>query len=162
MPLKFHPVKEDLTPKEFFLSAIYLIISIIILGILDLGLEWFFDNVIFSVFNWFNHLSIFFKILLIFGGGVSIFYGLMTIIGRLSTLLAGLIFNKLPQNKFTAIAPFVLALANAIWFIVLIWKVPEHYNFWIVVELLMISGFIWGLSSIVLVPDEVKKIFGIS
>lgn len=150
---------NSLTPKIALLSAIYLIIAVVLIFLLDLGLEWLFENLIFSVLDWFNSLKLFFKIIILFFGGSSLFWALLVMTGRISTLLGGLIFNKFPQNLFTVIAPFVLAIANAIWYIIILWKIPEHYNFWIVCELILLSGFIWQLSAIVMPAKEQIKSF---
>ena len=150
-------MSNELTPRIALLSALYLIIAVALILLLDLGLEWLLNNVIFSILDWFNRLTLFFKILLLLIGGGSLFWGLLEMTGRISTLLGGLIFNKLPQNLFTVIAPFILAIANAIWYIVVLWRIPEHYNFWIVVELILLSVFIWQLSAIVMPAKEQMK-----
>ena len=150
-------MRNKITPKIVLLSALYLIIAVILIFLLDLGLEWLLNNVIFSVLDWFNKLTLFFKILLLLIGGGSLFWALLEMTGKISTLLGGLIFNKLPQNLFTVIAPFILAIANAIWYIIILWKIPEHYNFWIVCELIFLSGFVWQLSAIVMPAKEQMK-----
>ena len=132
-------MSNTLTPKIALLSALYLIVAIIFIVLLDFGLEWLLENVIFSVLDWFNGLNFFWKILILFLGGGSLFWALLEMTGRISTLLGGVVFNKLPQNLFTVIAPFILAIANAVWYIILLWKIPEHYNFWIVCELILLS-----------------------
>ena len=143
-------MSSQLTPRIALLSALYFIIAVALIFLLDLGLDWILNNAIFSILNWFNRLSLVFKILLILIGGLSLFANLLAITGKISTLFGGLIFNKLPQNWFTFIAPMLLSTANAIWYIIVLWKIPEHYNFWIVCELILLSIFIWGLSAIVL------------
>ncbi len=153
-------MNTELTPRIVLRSALYLIIAVVLIFLLDLGLEWLLDNVIFSVLDWFNRLTLFFKIMLLLIGGGSLFWALLEMTGRISTLLGGLIFNKLPQNLFTVIAPSILAIANAIWYIVILWRIPEHYNFWIVIELIFLSGFIWQLSAIVMPAKEQMKSFG--
>jgi len=150
-------MSNTLTPKIALLSALYLIVAIIFIVILDFGLEWLLENVIFSVLDWFNRLSIFWKIFILFLGGGSLFWALLEMTGRISTLLGGLVFNKLPQNLFTVIAPFILSIANAVWYIIILWKIPEHYSFWIVVELIFLSVFIWQLSAIVMPAKEQMK-----
>lgn len=150
---------NSFTPKIVLLSALYLLVSVVLIFLLDLGLEWLLNNIIFSVLDWFNGLTFFFKILLILVGGSSLFWALLEMTGRISTLLGGLIFNKLPQNWFTLIAPSILAIANAVWYIIILWKIPEHYNFWIVCELILLSGFILQLSAIVIPAKEQLKSF---
>lgn len=152
-------MRNSITPKIVLLSTLYLIISIVLISILDIGLAWLLNNVIFSVLNWFNRLNWIFKILVLLLGGGSLFLALLETTGRISTFLGGLIFNRLPQNLFTIIAPLILAVANAMWYIIAIWKIPEHYNFWIVCELISLSGFIWQLSAIVMPAKEQIRTF---
>lgn len=152
-------MSNTLTPKIALLSALYLIVAIILIILLDFGLDWLLVNVIFSVLDWFNALSFFWKILILVFGGGSLFWALLAMTARISTLLGGLVFNKLPQNLFTMIAPFILAIANAVWYIILLWKIPEHYSFWIVCELIFLSVFIWQLSAIVMPAKEQMKSF---
>lgn len=150
-------MSTELTPKEAMLSALYFVIAVVLLVLLDFGLDWLLDNVVFNILNWFNRLTLFFKIFVFLIGGFTLFISLLQITGRMTTLLGGLIFNKLPQNLFTVIAPFVLAIANAVYCIIILWKVPAHYNFWIVVELIIISVFIWQLCAIVMPAKEQMK-----
>jgi hypothetical protein len=145
---------DYLTPKIAFLSAVYFIIALVLILIVDIGLYWFLQNVVFWILDWFNGLNLGFKLLIIFVGVASLFWTLLSAVGTITTLLGGLIFNKLPQNLFTSISSFVLAIANAIWNIIILWKIPEHYNFWVVVELILLSVFIWSLSAIVLPARE--------
>jgi len=150
-------MKNAFTLKDVSLSAIYLLISIILILLLDLGLEWLYNNVIFSVLDWFNKLSIYLKIIIILFGGALIFLGLLQATGKISTFLGGMIFNRFPQNIFTKTVPMLLSIANAIYYIIKLWKIPDNYDFWIVVELFFISGFIWQLGSIVIPAKEQVK-----
>jgi len=84
-------MSNTLTPKIALLSALYLITAVVLIFLLDLGLEWLLNNVIFSVLDWFNRLTLFFKILLLLLGGGSLFWALLEMTGRISTLLGGLI-----------------------------------------------------------------------
>ncbi len=150
-------MSEYLTPKIALLSALYLIVALVLLFLVDVGLYYLLNNVIFKLFNWFNTLNVFWKILLLFFGGYSIFILLMNLTGRLATLLGGLLFNKLPQNYFTLIVPIVLAFANAVVCIIYLWKTPNRYTFWVICELLILSVFIWSLSAIVIPAKEQIK-----
>jgi hypothetical protein len=55
------------------------------------------------------------------------------------------------------VASMILAVANAIFSIVVLWKMPENYNFWIVLELILVSVFIWSLNFIVIMRSEKEK-----
>ena len=150
--------KYILTPRTVFLSIIYVLIAFVMLNILDVGLDWFLNTVVFAILNWFNRLSFIIKIVVLFLG-LGVFIGFLSLVGTFTTLLGGLIFNKLPNNNFTSITSFVLAICNAIWFIVRMWKIPDQYNFWVVCELILLSVFIWSLSSIVLpMKEQIKNV----
>lgn len=153
-------MRVNLTPKIVLLSAFYFIISVVILLIVDLGLFWFLNNVAFNIFDWFNRINIFWKIFILFIGGWALFSYLLTFTSRITTLIGGLIFDRLPHNLFTSLSTTVLSIANIIFCIVILWRVPEHYSFWIVCELIIMSSFIWSLGLIVLPAKEQLQIFG--
>jgi len=134
----------------------YFSIAAALLFLMNIGLYYFLDNVVFGILNWYNSQSLFLKIILLFGAG-SLFTVFLSITQRLSTLLGGLIFNKLPFNWFTMVSTFIIAIGNAIWNIYKLWQIPTHYDFWIVIELLTLSGFIWSLIAIVLPAREQIK-----
>lgn len=140
----------ELTPKVAFQSALYFILTVILLLIMDLGLDWFLKNVLFRLMSWFNHLSFFWKVVLFVLGGGTLLFSFLNLVSKITTLLGGLIFNKFPRNMFNIIAPAILAIANASFFIYTIWSAQEHFNFWIVLELILVSIFIWSLSAIVI------------
>jgi len=148
-----------LTPKIALLSALYFIMAVIILLILDFALVWLFNNIVFNIFNWFNGINIFWKITVLLIGGWALFGYLLNITSRLTTLIGGLIFDRLPHNLFTSFSTTVLSIANIVFCIVALWKVPEHYSFWIVCELLILSSFIWSLGVIILPAKEQLQIF---
>jgi hypothetical protein len=140
--------------KEVVLSIFYFIVAIILMLLLDIGVYYLVAYVIIDVFNWFNGIWWFWKVTFIIIGGTSLFIALLNLVSKLSTLVGGVIFNKMPQNYFTQFSTFLLALANAIYNIVWIWRIPPHYNFWIVCEMLLLSVFMWSLMAIVLPLKE--------
>lgn len=115
------------------------------------------EYIVEPVLNWFNHLSTFIKIIVLLFGGLAIYGALLGVVSRIATLLAGLIFDKLPQNWFTLISSLVLAFANGIWNLIILWSIPNKYNFWIVLELLILSGFILSLCAVVMPAKEQIK-----
>ena len=143
-------MKKSLTLKEALLSALYFICAVIIIFIVDIGLYYFLNEVLFKVFNWFNKLAFVWKIIIIIFGGLAIFVSLVKIVSGLTTFLGGLIFNKLPQNLFTILTSIGMALANAIYFSFRAWKVPVGFNFWVVVELLFVTGLIFSLCFVIM------------
>ena len=153
-------MKNTITPKVILLSIVYFIIAVFFILLVDLGLYFFFHKVVFNLLDWFNGLSFFFKLLLIIVGGTSLFSIILNLTSTLSSMVGGLIFNRLPLNWFTMISTFLLAIGNAAINIIWLWKIPEHYNLWIICELIILSGFIWSLISIVLPLKEQSKMYG--
>ena len=147
-----------LTPKIALLSALYFIIAMVLLFFVDVGLFYFINDVLINILNWFNRLTLFFKIfILVIGGGL--FFALLELVQRFTTLLGGLIFNHLPQNWFTLISTFIISICNAILGIVWLWRIPNNYTFWIVCELIVLSGFIWSFSAITMPAKEQMKAY---
>lgn len=143
--------------KKTILSVLYILVLLVVLFIIDAGLVYFLNNVLFVGLNWFNKQHWAIKLVTLFFGGYAILTATMSLLTGMSRVIGYYVFKLFSVTDIIVVVAYVLAIINSICMIVMVWRVPEHYNFWVVVELLMISGFIWGLSSIVLVPDEVKN-----
>jgi hypothetical protein len=144
--------------KRFFLSVLYILIAIFLLFLVDIGLYYFITDVVVYILDWFNGIRFFFKLLLIFIGGFSIFIALLQVTQRVSTILGGLIFNKFPYSPVASGVAMLIALLNALWNIIWLWRVPNHYNFWVICELIVLSSFVVGLSAIVLpARDQIEE-----
>lgn len=140
--------------KSVFLSAAYVIALIVVLFILNVGLEILINKALIPLFDWFNIKKLWFKILFILIGGVAGLYLIFTIANMAGAIINGLILSWFPVNVFNITVSMILAMANAIYSIVVLWKHPEHYNFWIVIELLLVSVFIWSINFIVVMRKE--------
>lgn len=139
----------EVTPKSVFLSALYFITLIIVLYFLNMGIEYFFNNVMFRVLDWYNAKSFWTKILLGIICGTFVFLILFNALILFAFALNRLILSWFPVNAFNVIASFILTLANAIWLIVQLWKLPESYNKWIVFELMLLSYIILHLNYVI-------------
>lgn len=147
-----------ITPISIFKGTIHLIVVLIILYIMNVGLSYFLDFLLFKIFIRFNESSFYIKILaLVIGGGIG--YALLTFIQRTATILGGFIFNKINGTEFSQLLATIITIANAIYNIVRISKIPENYNFWIICELIIISSFIWSLNYIVLPAKEQFELY---
>ncbi len=146
-----------ITPRIAFLSTLYFIIAVILLLLVDLGVYYFLGDFVFTILNWFNGLNIFFKLLILFLGGLTIFIFILQLTQRISSLIGGVIFDRLPQNLFTILSTFIISIANAVLNIIWLWRIPDHFNFWIVLELIILSFFLWTLSAIVMPAKEQMK-----
>ncbi len=146
-----------LTPRIAVLSVAYFIIAVILLLLVDIGVYYFLNDFVFTILNWFNGLNIFFKLLILFLGGLTVFIFVLQLTQRISSLIGGTIFDRLPQNLFTIVSTFIISIANAIFNIIWLWRIPSHYDFWIVLELIILSFFLWTLSAIVMPAKEQMK-----
>jgi len=136
---------KDFGPKEALLSALHFVATIVFLFLINLGFAWVVNHILLGLFDWFNGLSFFWKLTLLFFGGFIV----VQLITALSNLIAGflgvLLYSKLPVNQFTAFSAGILVLCGFIWTMYDLWSFPTHFSFWIVVELLVVSGFAYGL-----------------
>src|SRR6266542_4127262 len=89
-----------LTPRIAVLSVAYFIIAVILLLLVDIGVYYFLNDFVFTILNWFNGLNIFFKLLILFLGGLTVFIFVLQLTQRISSLIGGTIFYRLPQNLF--------------------------------------------------------------
>jgi len=144
------------TAKSVFLSLIYVLAVLIVLFLLDLGIENLLNHAVIPLFDWFNTKKIWFKVFLLLIGGTTVIYLVFSIANILGVLLNKIVLSWFPLNAFNIVASMVLAIANAIYSIVLLWKIPEHYTFWIILELILVSIFIWSINFIVVMREEKK------
>jgi hypothetical protein len=140
-------------------SILHLVIVLMVLLLMDIGLYYFLHFVVYKIFSPFNGLNFWFKIFILFIGGYFIFTQFLTFTQRVTSLLGGLIFNRVRRNLFTNTLTYIITIANAVYNIIWIWKSPVSYNFWIVCELLIITFFIWSLNYIVLPIKEQLELY---
>lgn len=136
---------NEVTPQSAMLSAVHVLVTIVYIFLLDMGLIWFFNNVVFSILNWFNQIGILWKICLLLFGGYALFKLLLAISTIIAAIIGRLLYKKLPDNTFTAWAALILVFANIIYILYQLWIIPAHYSFWVICELLLLSGFIIAL-----------------
>lgn len=147
-------VQNEGGPKEALLSALHVIVTIVFLFLINMGFAWVVNHILLNFFDWFNGISLFWKLALLFLGGFIV----VELIAVLSSLIAGflgaILYRKLPVNKFTTSSAGLLVLAGFIWTLYDVWTFPSHFTFWIVIELLVISGFAYGLYYMVFVTSQ--------
>lgn len=144
------------TAKSVFLSLIYVLAVLIVLFLLNLGIENLLNHAVIPLFDWFNTKKLWFKVFLLLIGGTAVIYLVFSIANILGILLNKIILSWFPLNAFNIVASLILAIANAIYGIVILWRVPETYSFWVVIELILMSVFIWSINFIVVMREEKK------
>ena len=116
--------------KEIFLTITYLIILFFVLSLNNLAFEWLTLKVIAPIFEWFYKQDLFWKILILFVGGlgvISVFYTLLSMLGVVVNMF---LRNVFPYNKVTSIGSIVLCLINLISLEIFAWQLPK-YDFWL-------------------------------
>jgi hypothetical protein len=147
---------SPITLKTAVLSIIYFLLVIIVLLLMDVALGYFLQYVLFKVLDWFNGISLFFKISLLFIGGTAILAILTSLFRGFATGISHIMFKFFPVNAFTSISSLTLCIINTASNIIGIWRMAPYYDFWIVVELMWLSGFVWTLNSVVIGKNVYK------
>ena len=147
-------VPTESGPKEALLSVLHVIATIVFLFLINLGFAWVVNHVLLGFFDWFNGISFFWKLILLFFGGFLV----VELVAVLSSMVAGflgaLLYSKLPVNKFTTFVAGFLVLGGFIWTMYDVWTFPAHFSFWIVIELLVLSGFAYSLYYVVFITTQ--------
>ena len=121
--------------KSVLLSALYFLVLLILIALINFGLQFLLNSVVFNVLNWFNKLSLIWEIVILVVGGFTLFlliFHLFSFIGQL--IKTGLLYF-LPINSFTATSALVLAVLNSLFDCFYLWKSPSHFSTLIVIEL---------------------------
>ena len=146
-------VKKNL-PKEILLSVIYLFVALIVTSLIYAFIGWFIENVIMYLLNWFNSLNLFLKIFLvtIVGGILSILFNLAI---NLNSIICGTMNMLFPANIFTIIIGVFLSIINSIALLIQLWRTVPYWDFWFVIEFIMIGLFIISMNSM-FIPRKIK------
>ncbi len=146
--------------KHVLLSVLYFVLAIVVLLLLDFGFDYLIKRWLLPFFDWFNGLKTWVKIISLFFGGAAIASLVMKLPSVIASMLFMFMFSKLPTNGFTVVSSIALSWLNIIWWLYVIWWVlPSHYNFWIVIELLVLTSIAWIIScSVIPIKDEEETI----
>jgi hypothetical protein len=158
--IEIQPIPQNIsisiTPKIALQSALYAVLLLPFAFLLNIAMEWFLNNVIISMFNWFNQLSLFWKIIAFFLGGtiiLSLVVGLFKMVG---TVLSFLIFGRLPENNFTVVFSLLVFLLSCYLMISSVWQITPSFTVWIFLEFIVLVVFILSINS-VLLPWYLKR-----
>lgn len=148
------PKKKNIF-KEILLSVLYMIVAFIITSLIYAFVAWFLENVIINLLIWFNELNLWLQIFLFFIGITSILSLLFNIVLTLNGLICGLINILFPVNLFTIIVAYLFAIINSTALTIELYNIVQHWNFWTVIEFIMIAGFIITMN-FMFVPQKTK------
>ncbi len=150
-----HKPKTNNIFKKILLSFCYLIVAFIVTSLIYAFLAWFLDSVIINLLIWFNNLNLWLKIFLFLIGITTILSLLFNIALTLNALICGLINILFPVNLFTIIVSHLFAIISSTALTIELWNIVQNWNFWTVIEFIMIAGFIFSMNFMV-VPKKIK------
>jgi hypothetical protein len=133
--------------KTALLSVCYVIVLFVALTVLNVTFAWCLNTFVLDILNWFNGLHWLVKALvLMFGGGLlfSITLGIYEFLVR---IVAAYVFSFFPQNWFTLGALIIFSLLNIANLVYVLWSVIHHWDFWVVIEFIMLVGFVVTIHS---------------
>ena len=145
------------TNKVVVSSAMYLMLTLSLLFLIDIGLYFFIFYFVANILAWFETLGIVLRLSILMVAGGSLLMILLRWTKSSSSLISGLIFKKMLHNPFTIISAFLLSIANAVLGIFWLWRMPERYDLWTIDGLVVLSLFIWVLCTIAMPSREQLK-----
>jgi hypothetical protein len=144
-------------PQEAILSAVHVIATIIFLVLITLGFGWVVNNILLRLFDWFNGIGLFWKVTLLIVGGFGVVQIVVGLSSSITAFLGILLYKRLPVNGFTTFSTGILSLAAFVWTMYLVWTLPVHFSFWIILELIVISTFALSLYYSVFMTTQITE-----
>ena len=140
--------------KEILLSALYFVVALIVTSLIYAFIGWFLENVIMYILDWFNSLNLWLKIFLatIVGSILSVLFNLAI---NLNAIICGTMNMIFPANIFTIIIGVFLSIINSIALLLQLWRTVPYWDFWFVIEFIMIGLFIISMNSM-FIPRKIK------
>ena len=150
-------MKTTYSSKNIFSSVIFFVVLILEAILIDYLLGLILDHFGFAVINWFNSISIFWKIVIIFLGGGALFFGIMALFVNLSAIVNRFFFQLFPHNHFVHISSIIIFVANTLFGIKVLWDSFPSFSFWLVLNFILFLGFVLMFNSILLMPNFRNK-----
>lgn len=139
--------------KALVLSALYFLALLVMVFLTDFALSWVLDHVLFKIINWYNHISIFWEVV-IFLAGASLFIGFVQLIGGLLSAINALALLWFPLNLFTITISILVFLCNAGLSIKVLWDSFPSFTFLTILEFIVLCILVLSVNSIFLRTDK--------
>ncbi len=127
--------------KSIFLTILYTIILIFVLGILNWIMFKMIVKVVGPLFFWFYNLHWFWKLLLVFFGGSIIITFFLSLVNSIASIISTLMKIIFPYNKIMAAISSILVLINIILLEIDFWQLLI-WDFWIICLWIILAFFI--------------------
>ncbi len=122
----------------------------------DYALYWLLNNVVFDVINWYNHINIFWEVI-IFGMGASLFFAMLEIIGKSFAFINAGVFYWFPSNWFTLIISLLVFISNLSYSIKILWDSIPSFNFLTTIEFIVLCLLIISINYIFVNRHKLKE-----
>ncbi|MFD2938559.1 hypothetical protein [Flavobacterium notoginsengisoli] len=144
------------TIKSIFLTILYTIILIFILGILNWIMYKMIEKVVGPLFFWFYDLHWFWKLLLLFFGGSIVITIFLNIVNYLAAIISTVINIVFPYNKIMVVISSIIVIINIILLEIDFWKLLT-WDFWMICLWLILTFFIVQVNIVFIFrnPNEV-------
>lgn len=143
--------------KTIFMSFLYFIVVSILMSITYFLFALFCNSVLLEIFNWFNGINIFWKLIILFLGGLSILAIIRGLFVKISNFINCNILSYFPNNTFTILSSLAIFIINLVMFTKDLWNLIPKFTFWITLEFIFIISFFFTVNSIFVWRAEIKK-----
>lgn len=147
--------KNNFDMKTLLLSLCYVAVLFIMVSLTDYALYWLLNNVVFNVINWYNHISIFWEVV-IFVMGASIFFSMLGLIVNGLQVINGMVFYWFPSNWFTLVISLLVFISNSSYNIKILWDSIQSFNFLTTLEFIVLCLLIISINYIFVNRHKLK------
>jgi hypothetical protein len=137
---------------KILVSLLYVMLLGLTLLVFDYFFGLFMHHLMFKMLTWFNNQWLFLKlsILLVFAGICTFIFDALGI----AAFFIGIGISYIcPKNRFTVSASYILVIANVCLTLFILWRAMPAIQFWLVVELLVISVYVWLFNAVFLLSS---------
>lgn len=142
--------------KILLLSLCYVAILFIMVTLTDYALYWLLQHVVFSVINWYNHISIFWEVVL-FTLAAGIFFSMLGLITNVIALINGAVFYWFPSNWFTLTISILVFISNLSYCIKILWDSIQTFNFLTTLEFIVLCLLVFSINYIFVSRHKLKE-----
>ncbi|NVN93785.1 MAG: hypothetical protein HXX18_00740 [Bacteroidetes bacterium] len=142
--------------KTLLLSLCYVAVLFIMVTLTDYALYWLLNNVVFNIINRYNHISVFWEIV-IFVMGTSIFFSFLDLIGTGLAFINAGVFYWFPSNWFTLIISILVFISNLSYSIKILWDSIPSFTFLTTIEFIVLCLLVSSINYIFVNRHKLKE-----
>lgn len=129
------------TQRQIWNCIFYVIFLFALTVGIQFFLEWTMNSILLPLIDWFNGLSLTFKLLIIFLGLPIISYGLAAAVGFVHGMVVLFVFKNLPRSSVVNWISLILFYGNLFICIRATYFIMPSWGFWFVIEFIFLCVF---------------------